>query len=99
MLPAFSWRDLESKKQLERAEENRRDDPGSEKRDSRNELPGECRPQKGGGVEAFADNCGCGFHGDRRLRAQGFCHPGASGIPIHNLLKRRDLVRKISEWT
>jgi hypothetical protein len=53
MFPAFSWRDSESKKQLERAEENRRDVPGGEERDGRNELPDERRPQKGRSVEAF----------------------------------------------
>ena len=79
MLPAFPWRDLESKKQLERAQENRRDVPGREKRDCRDELSDERRPQKGAGVEAFPGDCGRGAHGNDSLGAQGLCHPVGNG--------------------
>ena len=71
MLPAASWRDLESKKQLERAEEDRRNVPGREEGDCRNKLPDERRPQKGGGVEAFPGDCGRDFHGDSRQERKG----------------------------
>ena len=43
MIPAFPRRDLESKKQLERAKENRRDVPGREEGECRDELPDERR--------------------------------------------------------